>query len=253
LLALVGVLPLSGGFSKDGALEAAWAAARGESSVLTNSPTAILLLISMLGTVLVTAGYATRLLLRTFFGPQQRSGTDSEPTMGWPLLLLALPTVGLGATIGWFPDYLGGPLAAGSTGVLGLGGPFSGSLVPHPAQALVATALVVVGAGGTYLAWRRDPARDPARVLGRGAMALRRGLYLDETQDGLVVRPYRGLATAVSVVDQAGVDGLVDGAAEATTAASRGLSLAHPRLPNLAVTSLIVTTTVLVTILAVLT
>lgn len=165
--------------------------------------------------------------------------------------MLTVPTVTLGAAVGWFPDYLGGPIPpAGS--VIGFGpGPLPGSLAPHLIDALITSVLIVVGAGATYLVWRAQPNLDPARILGRASTALRRGLYLDEVQDALVVRPFRALATVVSAVDEMGVDGLVDGAAEATAAASRGLSRAHPSLPNLAVTSLIVTTAVLVTILVV--
>jgi len=251
LLALVGVLPLSGGFSKDGALEAAWAAVRGESSVLPNEQVAVVLLISMLGTVLLTAAYATRLLLRTFFGPRSPGGLPADPGqwMRWPMVLLAVPTVGLGAVIGWFPDYLGDPLAAGSVAPLG-NAALPGSLTPHLIEALTATGLILIGAGATYLVWRAQPTADPARVFGRAVVALRRGFYLDNIQNALVVWPYRGSAYTVTRIDEAGVDGLVDGAAEATTAASRGLSKAHPRLPNLAVTGLIVSTTVLVAILA---
>ena len=260
LLAMVGVLPLSGGFSKDAAVASVWAAVRGESSVLPSAPVATVLLISMLATVLLTAAYATRLLLRTFFGEPPPGGfhgnhqeiADPEPLMRWPLLVLTVPTVALGATIGWFPSYLGGALPPAES-VVGFGpGQSPGSLGPHLSEALLASALIVVGAGATYLVWRAQPDRDPARILGRAATALRRGLYLDEVQDALVVRPTRRLATVVSAVDEIGVDGLVDGAADATAAASRGLSQAHPRLPNLAVTSLIVTTTALVTILVVL-
>ncbi|MBA3367271.1 MAG: NADH-quinone oxidoreductase subunit L [Geodermatophilaceae bacterium] len=252
LLALVGVLPLSGGFSKDAALASAWAAVRDESLVLPSSPVATALLISMLATVLLTAAYATRLLLRTFFGTEQRAGADPKPVMGWPLLALTVPTLALGAAIGWFPGYLGGPIPPGDS-LDGFGpAPIPGSLAPQLIDALIASALIVLGAGATYLVWRAQPDRDPARILGRAATALRRGLYLDEVQDALVVRPFRRLATVVSAVDEIGVDGLVDGAAQATAAASRGLSRAHPSLPNLAVTSLIVTTAALVTILVVL-
>ncbi len=244
-LALVGLLPLSGGFSKEAVIGAAWEAARGGSHVLPSSSIASILLVSMLATVALTAAYATRMLLRTFFGSPAPGGLDQDHprtvpdrTMTWPILVLALPTVGLGAAIAWLPDYLGGPPA------------LRGSLVPHVGEALIALALVAVGAGATYLVWRAEPRLDPVRLLGPMAVALRRGLYLDDIQQALVVRPYRRLASAVTVADGAGVDGLVDGAAEATTALSRGLSGAHPRLPNLAVTGLVVSTTVLVAILA---
>lgn len=248
-LALAGVLPLSGGFSKDGALEAAWEAVRGESSVLTSTPVAVALLISMLATVLVTAAYATRLMLRTFFGAVQRPGTDAQAWLWWPIALLAIPTAGLGTVIGWFPDYLGPPLATGPAAEPGPG-PLAGSLIPDPGVVVLGLGLVLIGAGATYLLWRAAPAQDPARHLGRAAVALRRGLYLDDVQHALVVRPYKALARAVTVLDEAGVDGLVDGAAEAASAMSGGLSRAHPRLPNVAVTSLLLSTVVLVTLLA---
>jgi NADH-quinone oxidoreductase subunit L len=151
--------------------------------------------------------------------------------------------------IGWFPDYLGSPLTAGSAAELGAG-PLPGSLAPHLIEAVIASVLIVVGAGATYLVWRSPPSLSPVRTYSRVAVAMRRGLYIDDVQDALIVRPYRGLATAVSLLDEAGVDGLVDGAAEATSVMSRGLSRAHPRLPNLAVTGLILSTTILLAILA---
>jgi len=247
LLALVGVLPLSGGFSKDAVLESAWAAVRGESAVLTSSPVATVLLVSMLATVLLTAAYATRLLLRTFFGAPQRTGSDPEPSMRWPLIVLAIPTALLGIVAGWFPDYLGSPLSDSASPA-----PLPGSLAPHLVEALLATVLVLAGAAAAFVLWRGKPSHSLVRVLGRSAVLARRGFHLDELQRVLVVRPYRRLAAAVAWTDQVGVDGLVDGVADATSALSKGLSRAHPTLPNLAVTSLIVTTAVLVTIVAVL-
>lgn len=259
LLGLVGVLPSAGGFSKDAVLDAAWQAARGESSVLTNGPVSVILLISMLATVALTACYATRLALRTFYGTaragpspaRRRELGDPQWEMRWPMLVLAVPTLALGVTIGWFPGYLGHPLTSGSVAILGAG-PLEGSLTPNLPEALIALALAAVGAGATYLAWRSDPSLDPSRVLGRTRIVLARGLLFDQLQDRLVVRPYRGLATAGSVLDQTGVDGVVDGAAAAADAASRGLSRAHPRLPNLAVTGMIVSAMVLVAVTALL-
>ncbi|HSV68427.1 MAG TPA: NADH-quinone oxidoreductase subunit L [Mycobacteriales bacterium] len=195
--ALVGLVPLSGGFSKDAVLDSAWLAARGEVAGVA-AWTGWLVLLAGLLTVVLTAAYVTRLLLRTFFGPSRVVLEPHEPggLMRWPVLLLALPALGLGGVLlGPLPRWLGGELH------LGLG------------MAAVSVALIGLGAGTTYAVWRRDPATDPVRALGRGtATALARGLYLDDVQDALVVRPVRRLARAVSTVDGLVVDGTVEGA-----------------------------------------
>ena len=49
-------------------------------------------------TVAVTAAYATRLWLRTFFGESRVAAGvqphEAPPLMRWPLVVLAVPTVG---------------------------------------------------------------------------------------------------------------------------------------------------------------
>ncbi len=193
-LALVGLVPTSGGFSKETVLDAALLAARGE--VPGVAPwTGWLVLVAALGTVLLTAAYVTRMVLRTFLGePREVAITPHEPggLMRWPVLLLAVAALGLGVLLGPLPRWLGGELHVG----LGL--------------AALSVALIAAGALAVYAVWRRDPAADPVQVLGGGvSSALYRGLYLDDVQDALVVRPVLRLARAVSTVDSLVVDGAV--------------------------------------------
>lgn len=273
LLALVGVLPLSGGFSKDAVLESAWAAARGEAGGLPEG-VAVLLLAAMAVTVVLTAAYATRMLLRTFFGPHRIEGREARGALRWPLVVLAIPTVALGGAASWLSGRLDSAWA-----IIGLPDlVYTGSYEPLPAgpvrppdwvvqftddapsfdlslhldTALISLTLVAVGALGIWLLWRRHPDRDPIEVLPESLRQLMlAGFRLDQLQDSLVVRPYRALARSVARFDDSVVDGLTVGVGEATSASGSALSQAHPRLPNLAVTALVVSTLALALVLAV--
>jgi NADH-quinone oxidoreductase subunit L len=188
-VALVGLLPFAGGFSKESVLDGAWLAASGDAPGFARW-TGWLVLLAGLVTVPVTAAYVTRLVLRTFFGPAGAEAlTPHEP--GWlmraPVLLLAVPALGLGVLLGPLPRWLGGSLHVGAV------------------LAVLSTLLIAAGFAVSYLAWRR--AADP---LARTVFA--RGFYLDEVQDALVVRPVRVLAAALSTVDARVVDGAVGGA-----------------------------------------
>jgi NADH-quinone oxidoreductase subunit L len=241
--ALAGLLPTAGGFSKETVLDAALAAARGDQPGVA-AWTGTLVLAAALLTVVLTAAYATRMVLRTFLGePRPAAGPGAPPGAappgtappaagahgvgaygagahgtaggprdpGWlmrgPVLLLALAALVLGVLIGPLPRWLGGDLRIG----FGL--------------AVLSVLLIAVGALAVYALWRRDPAADPVRVLGaRAAGALFRGLYLDDVQDALVVRPALRVAAAVSTVDSLVVDGAVEGTGTGSRRLGRALS-----------------------------
>ncbi|MFJ2186682.1 NADH-quinone oxidoreductase subunit L [Kitasatospora sp. NPDC087861] len=179
LVALVGLPPFSGFFSKEAVLTAAEHAANGEA--LTNGlgpasavPEAAgwIVLISAALTALLTAAYATRLYLLAFHSPATgaaaamaaASGAEHEAdapyspeldeadpataepaAMRWPLWVLAIPTMGFGIAglrSDWLPALLDG-----------------GSLRPSAVTAVIGTGLAVVGVLAAYGAWRSATAR----------------------------------------------------------------------------------------------
>ncbi|MFE6751370.1 NADH-quinone oxidoreductase subunit L [Kitasatospora purpeofusca] len=184
LVALIGLPPFSGFFSKEAVLTAAEHAANGEA--LTNGlgpasavPQAAgwIVLISAGLTALLTAAYAARLFLVTFHSPAgaalpATAGTtagapgvaDHEPdapyspepdeadpavaeppAMRWPLWVLAVPTMGFGIA-GLRSDWLPALLDGGS-------------LKPSAVTAVTGTGLAVVGVLLAYGAWRTATAR----------------------------------------------------------------------------------------------
>jgi NADH-quinone oxidoreductase subunit L len=225
-LAIAGVPPLSGFFSKDEILAAAFA--RG-----TVQPVWYLFWGLGLAAALLTAFYMTRLMLYTFHGPN-RTGAEKEAhlheapwVMTGPLVLLAvlsaaggllnLPELWGGGA--WLHHWLEPATRAGA------------ALLPaahlsHAMEwALVAIA-VAVAATGIVGAWRllRPEALVPvahAPAETGFAKVLRNKWYVDELYDFLIVQPLVWLSREVlwKRVDQRLVDGAgVNGAARATRA-----------------------------------
>ncbi|MDQ6649284.1 MAG: NADH-quinone oxidoreductase subunit L [Actinomycetota bacterium] len=238
LAALIGLPPFSGFFSKDTVLAAALhsVSARDVNDVDVSRWVAELVLAAGLVTVLLTAAYATRLWLRTFFGRQRRAADPHESPLAMtaPLVLLATVTLllgsigasarhGLASWVGsgrqgprfaWFAYApLGTVIRARGSG-LGLDAPLAAGT----------TLLALVGILGVVLVWRRAPDADPVRVLGRLAVPLRRGFYLDDLYALVFVRPVRGvLARAAVAVDDGVLDRTVNASGSATRLLGSGL------------------------------
>ncbi|GAA4233933.1 hypothetical protein GCM10022254_37590 [Actinomadura meridiana] len=149
-----------------------------------------LVYLGLLLTVALTAAYAMRAWLMTFFGEPRGTYEIREPSrfMSWTVAALAVPA----AILGFF----------------GLG---KEDLRPHLGAALLSVLLVAVGAGAAYLLWNRDPALDPARALGGVRPVLARAFYVDELYAVAIVRPVQALARYVVTFDRRQVDGAVVG------------------------------------------
>jgi NADH-quinone oxidoreductase subunit L len=226
--ALAGLPPLAGFWSKENVLVAAAHATEG------GGPAPVwvawVVWVAALVGVAVTAWYATRLLLRTFFGAERAraddwavgfddarydrgSATPHDPPalMRWPVLILAIPAALLGLAA-----YLPGFRTA-----LELEDPHLGVSLILP------LALLVLGAGGAWWLWRADPGADPAVALGRLRPVLANGFYLDAVQDRLIVRPVRALAGGLRLLDERVVDAAVEGTGTSTTRLGTLLAGAH--------------------------
>ncbi|MEV6800179.1 NADH-quinone oxidoreductase subunit L [Micromonospora rifamycinica] len=216
--ALAGVPPLSGFWSKDGVLAAAEAAALDGTGPAPAWVGWLVWLAGLLG-VLLTAAYATRLLLRAFFGEPRLPllhPHDPPALMRWPVLLLAVPAALLGLAAFWppFADRLRGTAA-------------DVELVHLAPAVLLPLVLLLAGAGLAWAGWRRDPAADPARALGPLRPVFARAFRLDDLQHTLVVRPTTALARVTRTGDEVGVDGLVEGIGRGTSTLGAGLAALH--------------------------
>jgi len=177
--ALVGLPPTSGFISKDAIVAATLHATERHGSPV-GIVTAVFVLACALLTVAVTAGYATRAWLLTFFGPEPSKAAirEAPPVMYLPLLALAVPALLLG-------------LAAVSVH----------ELRPEAASALISLVLIAVGAVTAYVGWQRSPARDPALALGPARTAFARAFYTDDLYERTLARMVTSLADGVLGVD----------------------------------------------------
>ncbi|WFF07196.1 NADH-quinone oxidoreductase subunit L [Micromonospora sp. WMMD1076] len=220
--ALAGVPPLSGFWSKDGVLAAAEAAAFDGAGPTAAWVGWLVWLAGLVG-VAVTAWYATRLLLRTFLGSTRTPllrPHDPPALLRLPVLLLAVPAalLGLAAFAPWFADRLRVP--GDDTGE-------AVELVHLAPNLILPFLLLLAGAGVAWAGWRRDPAADPARLLGPLRPVFARAFRLDDVQHTLVVRPAGALARVVRTGDELGVDGLVEGSGRAAVEVGGGLAALH--------------------------
>ncbi|SFK33559.1 NADH-quinone oxidoreductase subunit L [Geodermatophilus ruber] len=212
-LALIGFPFLSGFYTKDAIIEAAFDRGDGWGYVLGG--------VAILAAGL-TAFYMTRLMLMTFFGrPRWDEGVhphESPSVMTAPMVLLALGSVLAGYLLvvafpleEWLVPVFGRPEAA-----------------EHVVAPLVVSALVtVVMLLGVASAWmfvgrREVPVTAPARV-SPVVLAARRALYADTVNESLFMRPGQWLTRALVFLDNRGVDGAVNGLAAALGGSSSRL------------------------------
>jgi NADH-quinone oxidoreductase subunit L len=197
-LALAGVFPLSGFWSKDEILAAAFA----------HGPYYVFLWAVGTGAALLTAFYITRLMLLTFGGeerwPDGVHPHEAPPVMTLPLVALAT----LAAIAGIFntPFRLGLEhfLEPSFEGVTQQAGPDDAVLF---VLGMVALAVALLGIGAAWIRYRAVPVEEggywDAAVDGYG---------VDDWYGRLVVEPGKTVAVwTASVVDQGIIDGVVNG------------------------------------------
>ena len=211
-LAIIGVPPLAGFFSKDGIIEAALGAGGAKGIVLGGA--------TILGAG-ITAFYMTRVMLMTFFGEKRwAEGVhphESPRVMTWPMILLAVGSV-----------VSGGALAISGTLEHWLEPVVGAHEAHHVVPAWVVTVIVLsVVAVGILVAYRMYAQRSvpdtaPADVSAL-TVAARRDLYGDAINEELVMKPGQVLTKDLIWVDDKGIDGAANGLAALVGRLSDGL------------------------------
>ncbi|HZK04312.1 MAG TPA: NADH-quinone oxidoreductase subunit L [Actinomycetaceae bacterium] len=204
-LAIMGIPPFAGFFSKDLIIEAAFVGDGWRPWVFG--------LIALLGAGL-TAFYMSRLFFMVFHGEERwteppegpkQDPHESPALMTVPMVVLAFGSVVLGFLMnGWFQTFME-PV----TGQVEHAEP----VLPVLVIQIATVSLAVVGAAIAYVMYvrRRVPMTAPkGNVL---VTAARNDLYQDAVNEALFMRPGMALTRTVDVADDYLVDGVVEGTA----------------------------------------
>jgi NADH-quinone oxidoreductase subunit L len=201
-LAIIGMPPLSGFFSKDPIIEAAF-----------NRPgwTGWLFGTAALVGAGLTAFYMTRLFVLTFLGPKRwtediKHPHESPPVMTIPLILLACGSVAFGWLMAspvknWLAPVFSNP--PGEVEAVHLG---------RWTVTFLTLAVMVIGGAVGYLLFRNgtELVEQPAGPI---VVAARKNLYADAINEAILEKPGIYLTRALVYFDNRGLDGLVNGLA----------------------------------------
>ena len=204
-LAIIGMFPFSGYFSKEPIIVAAFER-EGWTAWLFG-------LAALLGAGL-TAFYMTRLFVLTFHGPKRWTEDIEHPhespkLMTIPLILLAIGSVGAGFLLATsVPDWL-----TATNGLAAESGEHA-PVLAHWLLTALSLLLTVLGAGLAWFLFRSGTATEP-QPAGVVVTAARRNLYTDAFNEAVFEKPGIFLTRALVFLDNRGVDGLVNGLAAA--------------------------------------
>jgi NADH-quinone oxidoreductase subunit L len=196
-LAIIGIPPFSGFFTKDSIIDAAFDKG-GTSGFILGCAT-------VLGAA-ITAFYMSRVMFMTFVGERRWEADahphEAPPVMTAPMIVLAIGSVGAGAFL-----IVNDKLADFLAPVVGKPPAFHG-LFSVPGLATLALVLV-----GIAIAWARYgrqeiPVTAPAGRL--VTVAARKDLYGDAINESVLMRPGQWLTRLSVYFDNRGIDGLVN-------------------------------------------
>jgi NADH-quinone oxidoreductase subunit L len=204
-LAIIGIPPFAGFFSKDAIIETAFAAGGVKGLLLGGA--------ALLGAG-ITAFYMTRVMLMTFFGEKrwktraseatgemlERHPHESPASMTWPMIVLAVGSVGAGGLLA-----IGGTLEHWLEPVVGAHE--AEHSIPVWVMTTITLAVVAVGIGIAYRMYAMRPvpetAPDDVSAL---TVAARRDLYGDAFNEDVLMRPGQLVTAGLVEIDDDGIE-----------------------------------------------
>jgi NADH-quinone oxidoreductase subunit L len=201
-LAILGVFPFAGFWSKDKIIEAAFIGEGWRPWVFGSA--------ALIGAG-ITAFYMSRLFFMTFHGTKRWTDDvhphESPKLMTIPMIVLAFGSAFIGLILGptnifthWLEPVVGE----------------HGDEHPVLAVPVIITLTLVLVAAGVALAWMRYWRDEVPQTAPAGSLltqAARRDLYQDEVNEGVFMRPGVHLTRSLVFADNRGVDGAVGGLA----------------------------------------
>lgn len=225
-LAILGIPPFSGFFSKEPIIAAAF-----NSAVFGTTGAWIFGLIAMVGAG-ITSFYMSRLFFMIFHGEKRWTtefdgGSDVHPheaswLMNGPIVVLSVFSLAMGMVLGftdkftqWLEPVTGTAAATENASV---------SVLSHAAISVITLILVLCGLALAFVMYVRKPVPKVAPASNALVEAARVDLYQDTVNESVAMLPAQLLTVGVGGADRGLIDGIVRGIAWCAGALGRALS-----------------------------
>jgi NADH-quinone oxidoreductase subunit L len=195
-LAIIGIPPFTGFFTKDKIIEAAFDKGGTSGYVLG--------IAALLGAGL-TAFYMTRALVMTFFG-RRRWEDDVHPHEAKPVMTAPMVLLGLLSLVGGYLLIFGGGVQHWLEPSVGTSVEEGVRTISPVVLAVITVVVALLGVAGAVAAFRTVPAVQP--VGSPVTVAVRRNLFADAFNETVLMRPGQWLTRLFVFLDNRGVDGL---------------------------------------------
>ena len=212
-LAIIGVPPFAGFYSKDKIIETAFNAG-GVQGVLFGSA-------ALLGAV-ITAFYMTRLMLMTFFGNKrwaQGSEPHESPFFMWaPMAVLAVGSVASGYLL-----YSGKAIVKWLAPVVDKNQHEHTEFLPPIVVTTLAVVAVIIGVSIAFIKYRGDLSESAPSEVSIFTRVIRRDLLQDDANEFLFMRPGQKLIQLLVKTDESVIDGAVRAVGSSALGSARGM------------------------------
>ena len=212
-LAIIGVPPFAGFYSKDKIIETAFNAG-GLQGVLFGSA-------ALLGAV-ITAFYMTRLMLMTFFGNKrwaQGSEPHESPFLMWaPMAVLAVGSVASGYLL-----YSGKAIVKWLAPVVDKNHHEHAEFLPPIVVTTLAVVAVIIGVSIAFIKYRGELSDRAPSEVSIFTRITRRDLLQDDANEFLFMRPGQKLTQLLVKTDESVIDGAVRAVGSSALGSARGM------------------------------
>ena len=212
-LAIIGVPPFAGFYSKDKIIETAFNAG-GVQGVLFGSA-------ALLGAV-ITAFYMTRLMLMTFFGNKRwAQGTEphESPFLMWaPMAVLAVGSVASGYLL-----YSGKAIVKWLAPVVDKNQHEHTEFLPPIVVTTLAVVAVIIGVSIAFIKYRGELSESAPSEVSIFTRVTRRDLLQDDANEFLFMRPGQKLTQLLVKTDESVIDAAVRAVGSSALGSARGM------------------------------
>ena len=212
-LAIIGVPPFAGFYSKDKIIETAFNAGGVQGVIFGGA--------ALLGAI-ITAFYMTRVMLLTFFG-NKRWADDAHPHES-PLLMWApMAVLAVGSVASGYLLYSGKAFVTWLAPIVDKHKHEHAEFLPPTVVSALAVAAVVIGVSIALLKYRGEQSNEAPNNVSIFTRLARRDLLQDDANEFMFMRPGQKLTQALVSTDEKVIDGAVRGVGATMLGSARGM------------------------------